>query len=61
MEKPVITKAVGGEFSTVLLPSGVVETIWFGNDGSQVIIGRTYPFSIRDEAAKHIREFRGEK
>ena len=54
MDKPIIARRVGGEYSTVALPNGVIETMWFGDDGSTRTVGRTYPPSIKDIAAQHI-------
>lgn len=57
--KPVIVKAQGGEYSTVELPSGIVETIFFADDGSSKVIGRTFRKSVMEIAGEHIREFEG--
>lgn len=55
--QPIITERYDGEFSTVELPGGVIETMWFGEDGSQVLVGRTYPHSKARIAADHIAEW----
>jgi len=43
-----------GEFSTVELPDGVIETIFFGDDGSQTVVGRTIPATLSRIQAEHI-------
>jgi hypothetical protein len=40
--QPIITRRYNGEYSTVLLPNGVVETMWFGKDGTQRLINRSF-------------------
>jgi hypothetical protein len=52
--RPHITRAPGGEYSTVRLPNGVIETMWFGDDKSQRLVGRTRPESLATVAAQHI-------
>lgn len=52
--EPIITRREGGEYSTVLLPSNIVETIWFGNDGSSRVVGRTVIGSIAALAREHV-------
>lgn len=54
--KPLITRRPGGRYSTVRLPDGVIETVWFGDDGSAVTVGRTYQ-GMRETADKHIAAF----
>lgn len=54
MEKPFITRRSGGEYSTVTLPNGVIETCWFGDDGSSEVIGRSYPQTLASAAQEHI-------
>lgn len=55
--QPIITERYDGEFSTVELPGGVIETMWFGEDGSQVLVGRTYPQTKIAIAEQHISEW----
>jgi hypothetical protein len=55
--QPVITKRFDGEYSTAVVGGGsIIETMWFGNDGSQISIGREI-ISKDTIAKKHIREF----
>lgn len=54
MERPIINRRIGGEYSTIVLPDGCVETMWFGDDGEQRMVGRTWPESARQIAQKHI-------
>jgi hypothetical protein len=56
MDKPIITPAVNGEYSTITLPGGLIETIFFGDDGSQVFVGRTV-MSVREIANQQIAAF----
>jgi hypothetical protein len=61
-EKPLITRRCGrGEYSTVTLPNGVIETCWFGDDGESRVIGRTYPRTLANAAESHIREWEREE
>ena len=50
MNKPKITPAPGGEYSTTQV-GDYIETCWFGNDGSSHVIARTYFSEI---AAAHV-------
>lgn len=59
--KPLITHRSGGEYSTVILPDGVIETVWFDNDGSSQIVGRTYPQNKAAAAEAHIRAYEAER
>lgn len=54
--RPIITKRADGQYSTVLLPNEVVETMWFGNDGTAKTISRTV-VRVRDIAERHIKEY----
>lgn len=54
--KPITTRGVGGEYSTVLLPDGTVETVWFGDDGSHRFVKRTVLPSVADIAKQHIAD-----
>lgn len=58
MSNPIITRRAGGEYSTVVLPDGWIETCWFPDDPAEPsrVIGRTAPQSVRDIAAAHIVE-----
>ena len=58
MDKPIINRRIGGEYSTITLPGGTIETVWFGSDGEQRMIGRYYPLSAREVAAMHIDQDR---
>ena len=61
MEKPFITRRYGkGEYSTVTLPDGVIETCWFGDDGSSRVVGRSRPLTLASAAEKHISEWEKE-
>lgn len=41
-KEPYIIRGLGGDYSTVLLPSGIIETCWFSDDGVvSFVIGRT--------------------
>lgn len=40
MNEPIIQRFGKGEYSTVELSDGTIETIYFGDDGSQRIVGR---------------------
>lgn len=59
MNKPIIHRGIGGEYSTVVLPNGIVETIWFGDDGSQQFVGRTSLPTAELIAQSHISVFEG--
>lgn len=52
-----ITSRFNGYYSTILLSSGIVETCWFGDDGSSEVIGRKRRESLASIADMHIREF----
>ncbi len=54
MNKPIITRREGGEYSTVLLPGNIVETIWFDDDGSSRVVSRTVLRSVESIAWEHI-------
>lgn len=54
MEKPIVTRAVGGEYSTVRLTDGCIETMWFGDDGDTRTVGRYFPMGVRAVAKMHI-------
>lgn len=54
--KPFIISKPGGHYSTVRLPDGVIETVWFSEDGSAVTVGRTCQ-GIRETAEKHIAAY----
>ena len=57
MNKPYITTRPNGEYSTVVLPDGGIETCWFGNDGSSKVIGRYLPPSLSTVAYGHIAAY----
>jgi hypothetical protein len=52
-----ITRRLTGEYSTVVLANGVIETCWFGKDGSSRVIGRTLPRSLAQVAEEHIERW----
>lgn len=54
MNKPIINRRIGGEYSTVVL-GNVIETMWFGDDGTERVVSRTVidPAVI---ARRHIEE-----
>lgn len=54
--KPLKTRRHNGEYSTIRFPDGMIETVWFGEDGSAVTVGRTYQ-GLRETADKHIAAF----
>lgn len=41
MSKAITSRGDGGEYSTVLLPDGIVETMFFGDDGSSRTVARS--------------------
>jgi len=55
--KPVIIRRGDGEYSTVTLPNGIIETCWFGSDGSSKVVGRTMPILIPTIAEQHVAAF----
>lgn len=55
--QPFITRRSNGEYSTVLLENGVIETVWFPRVGESVIVGRTWPQSIISAAQEHINSY----
>lgn len=57
MNQPIITRRAGGEYSTVELVGGIIETMWFGDDGSQVMVDRTYLPTAQAIAAEHIARY----
>jgi len=60
MNKPIVKRGyrngLPGEYSTVELPNGVIETVWFADDDvvPSLIIARTVPRSILDIQNEHI-------
>lgn len=48
-----------GEYSTVELPNGVIETMFFPDDpdAKAILIGRTVPKSLRGYMEDHIQKF----
>lgn len=54
--KPLITRRHNGEYSTIRYPDGMIETVWFGDDGNDVTVGRTFQ-GLRETADKHIDAF----
>lgn len=59
--KPIIIRRSHGEYSTVTLPDGIIETVWFGNDGTSQVVGRTMPLSIPTIAEQHIEKHEGKR
>jgi hypothetical protein len=57
--QPIITKRPDGEYSTVRIGEDIVETIFFGKDGTTRYIGRTV-ISYRSIAQAHIAEYERE-
>jgi len=51
MFAPIITKRNDGEYSTVMLSNGVIETMFFPIKGESRVVGRT---SISVIAQRHI-------
>lgn len=49
---PIVTAAPGGYYSTIIRPDKMVETMWFGLDGTETAVGLT---SIASVAAVHIK------
>lgn len=58
MDKPFIVRRNDGEYSTIQLPNGVVETVWFPEDETKtsVTVGRTY-VGLASVAERHIRDW----
>lgn len=56
MRDQILTRRSGGEYSTVRLPNGVIETMWFGDDGTTRMVSRTLPESLDSIAERHIRK-----
>lgn len=58
MEKPFITKRSAGEYSTVTLANGVIETMWFPKDPNElpITVGRTYT-DLATIAKRHIDDY----
>lgn len=56
MSNPIITRTRNGEYSTVRLPNGVIETMWFPDDPRlfAVQVGRTLPETLEQVAKRHI-------
>lgn len=52
-DKPILTNAPGGYYSTIVRPDKMVETMWFGNDGTEKCVGIS---DIRLIAARHIED-----
>lgn len=53
----IVTKRSNGEYSTAIVSGGqVIETMWFGDDGSSITVGRDV-ISKSDISKRHIREF----
>ncbi|GAA5198744.1 hypothetical protein [Microbacterium jejuense] len=55
MDKPIINRRFDGEYSTVLLPGGIIETMWFPHDPDEreVCVGRS---TIAAIAQRHIAD-----
>lgn len=53
MFEPIIARYSDGEYSTIVLPNGIVETMWFGDDGEQRFISRTNSAMAAHVAAVH--------
>ncbi len=60
MFRPILTRRPSGEYSTVVLPDGSIETLFFPDDGSEsVLVGRT--LSLGAIAKRHIAEYEADK
>lgn len=58
-DAPIITRRTYGEYSTVRLPDGMVETAWFPDDTreSYTVIGRSWGPLSRETSRMHIAEW----
>lgn len=56
--KPFIVRRNDGEYSTVRI-GDMIETVWFGNDGTSETVGRTYS-GLAATAEAHIRAWEGQ-
>jgi hypothetical protein len=55
--EPIITKANGGEYSTIVRPDKLVETVWFESPTAVgVVVGIS---DIRAIATKHVQAHQG--
>lgn len=52
--QPIVTRIKDGEYSTIVLPNGIVETVFFADDGTSRTVGRTVPESTRRIHERHI-------
>lgn len=61
MEKPFIVRRSAGEYSTVHLTNGVIETMWFPKDPNElpITVGRTYT-GLSEIAKSHINDYEAE-
>lgn len=62
MQKAVINRVVGGEYSTIVIANGtsvVVETCWFPDSGLSKVVGKSVQ-DIREIAIQHIAVHRAE-
>ncbi|ROR94024.1 hypothetical protein EDD28_2448 [Salana multivorans] len=55
MTSPIVTRVQGGEYSTVVLSDGSVETCFFHDDGSSRVVARDFPERVQDIASRHVR------
>jgi hypothetical protein len=61
MQSPVVVVRPGGFYSTILLPNGVIETLWFGNDGTDKLVGSTHQPTLQEMSKKHIASYESSK
>lgn len=53
-------KGLPGEWSTVVLPDGTIETCFFpDDDSSSTVVSRTQPVSLAHVHRENVREFNG--
>lgn len=54
------TRTVDGEYSTILRDGNILETCFFGNDGSSEVIGVT-ALTVQEVHRSHIRRHKNSK
>lgn len=59
MEKPLIKRGIGGEYSTISLGNGMVETMWFPDDPNvqPSLVGRSVERTLKGYQAEHISNY----
>ena len=59
MSEPIIRRHGHGEYSTVELYDGTIETVYFWDNGFQEVVARTVPETVEEVAYRHFREHVG--